>query len=176
MKFRSLYVLGRKGVTLRYPFLAGLPSPYSLYHSIDFLVRVPVVCVILFVGIVSCPFARVTRYRDTLFSRSLAITCNPPAMTCVSIPPTALGYSCMFGTGTDSHIGDLALWVHPSFPLFPDDTMDRLFKNKNKNKRKKSPEPLQPGIPTNIADRPPGFPTELGIGSKGGRSLSYRDR
>ena len=75
----------------------------------------------------------------------------------------------MFRTRGNSPIGDLASWVHPRFSLFPETTMHHLFKNKNK--RKKSPEPPQPGIPTDIADRPPGFPTELGIGSQGEWSL-----
>ena len=34
MEFRSLYVFGRRDVLLRFPFLAGLPSPYAV--SFDF--------------------------------------------------------------------------------------------------------------------------------------------
>jgi hypothetical protein len=53
--------------------------------------------------------------------------------------------------------------------------MRRFFKDKIK--REKSPKPPQPGTPTKIVDRPPGFQAELGTGpQKGGRSLPYRDR
>jgi hypothetical protein len=128
---------------------------------------------ILFVGIVSCPFARVTRRPDTLFSCSLAVTCAPPAVTCVSISPGARVVLVHLAL---ERVPTLDVWRRGSttgFLFSPTTQMDRFFKNKNK--RKKSPEPLQPRVPTNIVDRPPGFRAELGIALEGGRSLSCRD-
>ena len=64
----------------------------------------------------------------------------------------------------------LALRIHHWFPLFPDHTMRRFFKNKIKGK--KSPKTPQLETPTQIADGPPGFPAEPSNTPKGGRSRS----
>ena len=60
------------------------------------------------------------------------------------------------------------------FLLSPTTQMRRFLKNKIKGK--KSPKPPQPEFSTQIADRPPGFPTEPSITPKGVRSLFYGDR
>ena len=115
-------------------------------------------------------------YPDTLFSCSLTITYTPFAMTYVSLPPAAPVVFVSVWHWNEFPYWGFGVVGPPRFPLFPNDTMHHLLKNKNK--RKKSPDPPQPGILTNlnIADRSPGFPTEIGNGSPGERSLSYRDR
>ena len=107
--------------------------------------------------------------RYPVLVRSLAIIYAPPVMTWVSIPRLR-----MFDAGTSSHMRRLALWVRHCFPLFPDNTMRRLFKNKIKGK--KSSKTPKPGIHTQIADGPPGSPAEPSTASKGWRSLFFRDR
>jgi hypothetical protein len=56
--------------------------------------------------------------RYLVLACSLAITCVPPVITRVLIQ----SYSCLLDTGTNSHIGSLALWVNRWFPLFPNNT------------------------------------------------------
>jgi hypothetical protein len=103
------------------PFL--LFCLHSLHCTVSFLYARTDVRVILFLGIVSCPFARVTRHPDIFISFSLAITCTPSITTCV-LTTLAWCSSCtrMFDAETSSHIGYLALWVHHCFPLIPNDT------------------------------------------------------
>ena len=149
------------------PFLlVCLPS---LLCTVSFLYARTDVRVILFLGMVSCPSARKTRHPDIFISFSLAITCTPSITTCVLTP---LGAPVVRVCLTLKRVPTSGIWCCGSttgFLLSPTTQMDRLFKSKNK--RKKSPSPPQLGIPTQIVDRPPGFPTDLGIGPKGRRGF-----
>jgi hypothetical protein len=156
-------------------------SPHSCWsaflpHTVPFhsFMHVPIARVILFLGIVSYPFACVTRRPNILFSSSLAITCALPIMTCVLTP---LGAPVVRVCLTLKRVPTSGIWRCGSttgFFLSPITQMRRFLKNKIKGE--KSPKPPQPGFPTQIADRPPGFPTEPSITPKGVRSLFYRDR
>ena len=168
-KIRSLYLLDG-GAPFRHPFLAGSPSLLVLYRSVPWTLYIHkyLSCMFFFVGIVSCPFP-VLVITPIHCSRAWYHLLSRRTLR----PLLALQlYLC----STMDRVTTLGVWRCGSTPdlLFPSITkMHRFLKNKIKDK--KSSKPPQLGIPTQIADRPPGFSAESGIGPKGGRSLSHRD-
>jgi hypothetical protein len=118
-KIRSLYVLGRGVHTVASPFslLVCLPPCTSPFHFLDVthvLILCGSICWHSILSFRSC----YSSLRYLVLACTLAVTCVPPVITRVLIQL----YSCLFDTGTNSHIASLALWVHRRFPLFPNNT------------------------------------------------------
>jgi hypothetical protein len=135
--------------------LVCLPPCTSPFHFLD-TTYVPILCDSIcrhsILSFRSC-YSSLRYY--LVFARSLAVTCVPPVVTCVSIRLC----SCLFDTGTNSHIASLALWVYRWFPLVPNNKDGSpLQKQKQAQDIVRIPK-LE--IPTQMADRPPGFPVGL---------------